>query len=35
VAYLCLGWPETNDTTPELETSGWDTRRGHLPVETR
>ena len=35
VAYLCVGWPETNDTTPELETSGWDTRRGHLPVETR
>ena len=35
VAYLCVGWPETNDTTPELEISGWDTRRGHLPVETR
>jgi hypothetical protein len=30
-----VGWSETNDTRPELETSGWDTRRGHLPVEKR
>ena len=35
VAYLCVGWPQTSDTTPELETLGWDTRRGHLPIETR
>ena len=35
VAHLCVGWPETNYTTPELETLGWDTHRGHLPVETR
>ena len=35
VAYLCVGWPQTMDTTPELETLGWDTRRGHLPIETR
>ncbi|WP_323780028.1 5,6-dimethylbenzimidazole synthase [Thalassovita sp.] len=35
VGYFCVGWPETNDDTPELERAGWETRRDHLPVETR
>lgn len=35
VAYLCVGWPESLSKTPELEKVGWETRRGHLPFETR
>lgn len=35
VAYLCLGWPETDSDTPELERAGWEHRRRHVPVETR
>ncbi len=35
VAYLCIGWPKANSTTPELETAGWETRRDALPIETR
>jgi 5,6-dimethylbenzimidazole synthase len=35
VAYLCIGWPETTSDTPELETTGWETRRDTLPIETR
>jgi 5,6-dimethylbenzimidazole synthase len=27
VAYLCVGWPEREDTTPELEREGWEKRR--------
>lgn len=27
VAYLCLGWPETEGTVPELEREGWERRR--------
>jgi 5,6-dimethylbenzimidazole synthase len=27
VAYLCVGWPEREDATPELEREGWETRR--------
>jgi len=27
VGYLCLGWPETDDGQPELETLGWERRR--------
>jgi 5,6-dimethylbenzimidazole synthase len=26
VAYLCLGYPEDESTTPELERAGWETR---------
>jgi 5,6-dimethylbenzimidazole synthase len=26
VGYLCVGWPETADDTPELERAGWETR---------
>ncbi len=35
VGYLCVGWPETIEDTPELEREGWETRRGHLPFERR
>ncbi|MFD1160430.1 5,6-dimethylbenzimidazole synthase [Roseovarius aestuarii] len=35
VAYLCVGWPEEDSRTPELETAGWESRRGALPVEVR
>ena len=35
IAYLCIGWPEANSTTPELETAGWETRCAALPIETR
>ena len=32
VAYLCVGWPEAESQTPELEQAGWENRRGTLPV---
>lgn len=35
VAYLCLGWPEEETETPELELAGWERRRQDVPVETR
>mgnify|MGYP005988600769 CR=1 FL=1 len=35
VAYLCVGWPETQSQTPELEQIGWEDRRGALPMQTR
>ncbi|MEL7213070.1 MAG: 5,6-dimethylbenzimidazole synthase [Pseudomonadota bacterium] len=35
VAYLCVGWPEANSETPELETLGWEQRAAALPLETR
>ena len=35
VAYLCLGWPQENSLTPELETKGWETRAPTLHIETR
>lgn len=35
IAYLCLGWPQENTLTPELETKGWETRAPALHVETR
>ncbi|SEK63952.1 5,6-dimethylbenzimidazole synthase [Roseovarius nanhaiticus] len=28
VAYLCIGWPEADSLTPELETAGWEERTG-------
>lgn len=34
IGYLCIGWPETNDTTPELEKLGWERRAPHLIMET-
>ncbi len=35
VAYLCVGWPEEDSQTPELESAGWEARRHQLPVEVR
>lgn len=35
VAYLCIGWPEEDSETPELERAGWEDRRGALPIERR
>lgn len=35
VAYLCIGWPEDESLTPELETAGWEERRNSLLVEER
>ncbi len=35
VAYLCIGWPEEDSETPELETQGWETRRDEIPVKIR
>jgi 5,6-dimethylbenzimidazole synthase len=35
VGYLCVGYAQTLDRAPELETEGWEVRRGHLPVEAR
>ncbi len=35
VAYLCVGWPAEESLTPELETAGWETRRGQLPLKER
>ncbi len=35
VAYLCVGWPQENTDTPELETAGWQTRQRHLIIESR
>lgn len=32
VAYLCVGWPEVQSDTPELEKRGWETRRANLPI---
>jgi 5,6-dimethylbenzimidazole synthase len=33
IGYFCLGYPQTDDTIPELEQSGWERRR--LPVILR
>jgi len=35
VAYLCVGWPKSDDDTPELERAGWEDRRGSLPLQER
>ncbi|SLN18235.1 5,6-dimethylbenzimidazole synthase [Roseovarius albus] len=35
VAYLCVGWPEDESLTPELEAAGWEERRNGLPIEER
>lgn len=34
VAYLCIGWPEEDSDTPELEAQGWERRRGRLPLQS-
>jgi 5,6-dimethylbenzimidazole synthase len=35
IAYLCIGWPEKEDTVPELEREGWETRSSALYQERR
>ena len=35
VAYLCVGWPEEDGETPELEKLGWETRADALEVLER
>lgn len=35
VGYLCVGWPEDDTETPELETLGWEARRASLPMTKR
>ena len=35
IGYLCIGWPEEDDTVPELERAGWETRSPTLHLETR
>lgn len=35
VAYLCVGWPEDDAETPELERLGWEDRDQGLEVLTR
>ena len=35
IAYLCIGWPEKEDTVPELERAGWEARAAALHLETR
>ena len=35
VGYLCVGWPEDDTETPELETLGWEARRASLPITER
>ena len=27
IGYLCLGWPEAEEASPELERLGWEKRR--------
>jgi 5,6-dimethylbenzimidazole synthase len=35
IGYLCVGWPETADDTPELERAGWEARSPTLWMESR
>lgn len=35
IGYLCVGWPETDEKTPELERAGWEKRSPALFVERR
>jgi len=35
VVYLCVGWPEAQSDTPELETQGWEPRQSDLSIDTR
>ncbi len=35
IGYFCIGWPQENTTTPELEILGWGRRAGSLSIETR
>lgn len=35
VAFLCMGWPEDDRDSPELERAGWEHRADQLIVKTR
>lgn len=35
IGYFCLGYPQSDDTIPELEQSGWERRRLPASVVTR
>jgi 5,6-dimethylbenzimidazole synthase len=35
IGYLCVGWPEEEDTVPELERAGWESRSACLQPERR
>ena len=35
IGYFCLGYPQTDDVTPELEQSGWERRRPPASVIIR
>lgn len=35
VAYLCIGWPQTDGTVPELHRLGWEQRAETLWMESR
>ncbi len=35
IGYLCVGWPEDDDTVPELERAGWESRALALHLEQR
>jgi len=35
IGYLCIGWPEAEQPTPELERLGWERRAAALPIEDR
>ncbi|TRD16618.1 5,6-dimethylbenzimidazole synthase [Palleronia caenipelagi] len=35
VGYLCLGWPEEDHQTPELQRLGWEARRERLHMLSR
>ncbi len=35
IGYLCIGWPEEEDSVPELEREGWESRATALQMETR
>jgi 5,6-dimethylbenzimidazole synthase len=33
IAYLCVGWPQEENATPELEREGWQARTPHSVVQ--
>lgn len=35
IAYLCIGWPQQHTLVPQLETAGWEMRRGDEFVLSR
>lgn len=35
IGYLCIGWPEAEQPTPELERLGWERRAADLSIEDR